>query len=69
LHVDAATTHKSPSQFLIATKTRATIANPHMYAIMTFSASTLERESALHDINSQQSFEALHVKPNDQRKT
>ena len=36
---------------------------------MSFSASTMERESVLHDINSQQSFEALPLKPNDQRKT
>jgi hypothetical protein len=36
---------------------------------MTFSASIMERESVLHDINRQQSFEALLLKPNDQTKT
>jgi hypothetical protein len=36
---------------------------------MTFSASIMERESVLHDINPQQSFEALPLKPNGQTKT
>jgi hypothetical protein len=36
---------------------------------MTFSASTMKRESVLLDISTQQSFEALHVKPSGQRKT
>jgi hypothetical protein len=31
---------------------------------MTFFASTMEQESVLHDINSQQSFKALPLKPN-----
>jgi hypothetical protein len=36
---------------------------------MTFSTSIMERESVLHDINRQQSFEALPLKPNGQTKT
>jgi hypothetical protein len=35
---------------------------------MTFSSSTM-RKKQLYDINSQQSFEALHLKPNGQIKT
>jgi hypothetical protein len=35
---------------------------------MTFSASTMEQKSVPHDINSQQSFEALPLKLNGQRK-
>jgi hypothetical protein len=64
----AAPSHKSLSQFLIATKTRATIASPPISVAMTFFAITMERESVLHDITSQQSFEALSLKQNGQRK-
>jgi hypothetical protein len=35
---------------------------------MTFFAIIMERESVLHDITSQQSFEALSLKQNGQRK-
>ena len=64
----AAPSHETPSQFLIARKIRTTIASPQISPSTSFSASTMERESVLHDINSQQSFEALPLKPNGQRK-
>ena len=65
----AAPSHESPGQFFIATKTQTTIVSPQFSPSMAFSASTMERESVLHDINSQQSFEALPLKPNGQRKS
>jgi hypothetical protein len=60
----AAPCQKSLIQFLIATKNQATIASHHISVAMTFSASTMKRENMLYDINSQQSFEALPLKPN-----
>jgi hypothetical protein len=60
----AAPSHQLPSQFLIANQTETTNASPQISAAMTFSASIMERESVLHDINRQQSFEALPLKPN-----
>jgi hypothetical protein len=65
----AAPSHNSPSQFLIDTKTQTTIASPHILAAMTFSASTMEQESVLHNIKSQQSFVVFPLKSNGQRKT
>ena len=67
LHANA-TSHETPSQFLIDTNTQTTIGKPQISPSMSFSASTMERESVLHDINSQQSFEALPLKPNGQIK-
>ena len=64
----AAPSHETPSQFLIVRKIRTTIASPQISPSTSFSASNMERESMLHDINSQQSFEALPLKPNGQRK-
>ena len=58
----------TPSQFLIVRKIRTTIVSPQISPSMSFSASTMERESVLHGINSQQSFEALPLKPNGQIK-
>jgi hypothetical protein len=46
LHATAPT-HKSLSQFLIAIKTRGTIASPHISIAMTVSASTMERKHPL----------------------
>jgi hypothetical protein len=65
----AARSHGTPNQFLIATKTEITIACPQISPSMTFSASTTERESMLHGINSLQSFKTLPLKPNSKIKT
>jgi hypothetical protein len=67
LHADVPS-HKSPSQFLIATKNSTTIASPQISAAMTFSVSIMQQESVLNYINNQQSFEALPLKPNSWRK-
>jgi hypothetical protein len=67
LHATAPS-QKSLIQFLIATKTRITIASPHISDAMTFFPSIMEWESVLHDINSQRSLQALPLKPNGQKK-
>jgi hypothetical protein len=62
----AVSSHEAPSQFHLTPRS-----DHHCYStdlgLMTFSASTMER-TQLHDINSQQSFKTLPLKPNVQIK-